>query len=587
MAPLAIAIPLLVACLLLALGGWIPRGATDLLALGAAAGCLINAVIMLVSGQRVVYWVGGWSTGGGHGVGIPLVADQAAAGLAALIALLTFCALLYSWRYFDSAEAHFPVLVLLFMTGMTGFVLVGDLFTMFVSFELMGAVGYALAGYKIEEPDSVQGAFTFGVTNSIGAYFALTGVALLYARTGQLGLAQLGTSLSGKPADALVRLGFALVFAGWLVKAAAVPFHFWLADAHAVAPSPVCVLFSGVMAPLGVYGVARVYWVAGAGVIPASAVRIALLSLGILTAVLGAIMAATQRHLKRMLAYSTIAHSGLFLIAVASLDAEGIAGAGTYLLGHAGVKGALFLLVGLLLAVYGSVDEIDLHGRARRHRVLGGLFVLAGLALAGLPPFGTGLGKAVAEEATGNPLLVALFVVVSAVTGGVVLRAGFRVYFDLGRRRQTEDGLVTPGSDELPEVDHRLRKAPPTMLAAVVILLGLGLAVGTLPGLGARIGAAAGLLADPTGYRSSVLAGSQALGGQVDAGWHPEGLLLAGLSTVVAIGVAAVSLYARPVAAFHGPVRLLHRVHSGHIGDYVAWLTLGVALLSGTMLAFQ
>src|SRR5437762_3313988 len=100
MAPLAIAIPLLVACLLLALGGRIPRGATDLLALGAAAGCLVNAVIMLGSGQRVVYWVGGWSTGGGHGVGIPLVADQAAAGLSALIALLTFCALLYSWRYF-------------------------------------------------------------------------------------------------------------------------------------------------------------------------------------------------------------------------------------------------------------------------------------------------------------------------------------------------------------------------------------------------------------------------------------------------------------------------------------------------------
>ena len=586
MPPLAIAIPLPAACLLLALGGRIPRMATDLLALGAVVGCLVNAVVMIgaAGADRVVYWVGGWSPGGGHGVGIALVVDQVGAGLAALIALLTLFALLYSWRYFDSVDAHFPVLVLLFLTGMTGFVLVGDLFTMFVCFELMGAVGYALAGYKIEEPDSVQGAFTFGVTNSLGAYFALTGIAMLYARTGQLGLAQIGEGLAGHPADALVRIGFALVCAGWLVKAAAVPFHFWLADAHAVAPSPVCVLFSGVMAPLGIYGVARIYWTLGAGVVPGSAVRIALLSLGILTALVGAIMAATQRHLKRLLAYSTIAHSGLFLIALAPLTASGVAGAGTYLLGHAGVKGALFLLTGLLLAFYGSVDEVGLYRRATGHHVLGGLFVLAALALAGLPPFGSALGKAVAEHAVENPVLIAVFLVVSAVTGGVVLRAGLRVFFGLGRQPHADGAEVTSGADERPEVTGPLPRTPPTMFAAILGLLLLGLAVGALPAIGAHIGAAAATFADPAGYRAAVLTGASAAGSAVDAGWYGTGVMLAGLSTVAAVGIAMLSLYVKGPAVVRGPVSVLHRVHSGHVGDYAAWLVLGIALLAGIIL---
>jgi multicomponent Na+:H+ antiporter subunit D len=576
-APLAIAIPLLAACLLLALGPRIPRLATDFLATATAAGCLVNAIILLYRGNQV-YWLGGWSPNGGHGVGIELVVDPAGAGLAVLIALLTLCALLFGWRYFETAEAHFPVLVLLFLAGMTGFVLVGDLFTMFVCFELMGAVGYALAGYKIEEPNSVQGAFTFGVTNSLGAYFTLSGIALLYARTGQLGLAQIGAELAGHPADLLVRTAFALVCTGWLVKAAAAPFHFWLADAHAVAPSPVCVLFSGVMAPLGVYGVARVYWVTFAGTLPGSAVRVGLVALGVLTAVTGAVMALGQRHIKRLLAFSTIAHSGLFLVALGALTPDGIAGAATYLLGHAGTKGALFLLTGLLLAFYGSVDKHDLSGRARGHHVLGGLWILAALLLAGLPPFGPGLGKALAEHATESPPLIALFVVVSAVTGGAVLRVGLRVFFGYGPRAPGEED-ATSGSHEQAEVDQPLPRTPPTMFAATVLLLGTGLAVGLVPSLSAAIGHAATVFADPAGYRAAVLGPAiQPAAGSVAAGWTSSGVLLGALSTVLAVGVA--------LSPLGMPWRPLHRLHSGHVGDYAAALLLGVAVLAGiTVLA--
>jgi multicomponent Na+:H+ antiporter subunit D len=585
MVPLAVAIPLLAACLLLVVGGRLPRLVVDLLSTGAAAGCLANAVVLVATTteRQEVYWLGGWSPRGGHGVGVAFVADQAGAALTTLIALLTVCALLFGWRYFDTVEPHYPVLVLLFLTGMTGFVLAGDLFTMFVFFELMGAVAYALAGYEIEEPDTVQAAFAFGVTNSLGAYFTLTGIALLYAETGQLGLAQIGAELATHEPNVLVRTGFALVCVGWLVKAAAVPFHFWLADAHAVAPAPVCVLFSGVMAPLGIYGVARVYWTTFAGTLPQVSVRAVLLGFGVVTALVGAVMAATQRHLKRMLAYSTIAHSGLFLVALAALTPDGTAGAFTYLAGHAGVKGALFLLTGMLLAFYGSVDETELHGRVVHHRVLGGLFVVAALALAGMPPFGAGLGKALAEETVGSPVLAAVFVLVSAVTGGAVLRAGLRVYFGLGTRPR-EPATVTAGTNERTEVRERPPHAPAPMIAAIVALLGASLALGVVPTLTELAGHAGAALTDTGGYRSAVLAGDTVAPGAAHVGWNTSGLLLSALSTVAAMLVAAMALRRPPVPAALSRIgTVLHNVHSGHVGDYAAWLLLGVGVLTGTV----
>jgi multicomponent Na+:H+ antiporter subunit D len=596
LAPIAIAAPIIVACLLVAISDHVPRAVTDGVATLTAFGCAaVLAVLVGATGDgRVVTWAGHWMPVHGRTVGISLVADRLGTGLALVAAILVGCALLYGWRYFESVEGHYHALVLLFLAGMVGFTLSGDLFNMFVFFELMGACGYALTAFKIEDKAAVHGGLNFGIINSLGAYLTATGLGLLYSRTGQLGLPQLSRALAGHRADALVVAAFVLVSTGWLVKAAVVPFHFWTADVEAVAPSPICTVFSGAMVELGVYGVARVYWVVFDGTLDAGDTRHALLCFGVVTAIVGAVMCLGQRDFKRLLAFSTIAHVGLFLTAVGVLTSDGLGGAAVYVAGQAGVKGALFLLAGVVLNRYRSVDEAYLHDRGSPRDPLGWLIVVAGLGLAGLPPFGTSLGKALSEEALqkeGFAWGPVLFVAVSALTGGAVLRMAGRVFFGLSDPPESVEGGVGgyAGDEQDPETAARLDRMPPTMVAAIAILLGGGLAVGVVPAIVDAISAGAQRFVERGEYVRQALDGAPAAPLALPpVGWTTAGVLLGLLSALIAVLVAGAALYHDRLQARIGALaeagRLvmlrLHRLHSGHIGDYVTWLFVGVAALA-------
>jgi multicomponent Na+:H+ antiporter subunit D len=587
--PVLVALPILVACLLAATGSVLPRRAIDTIATLTALAVTGLAAALLVGTDpdRTVSWFGGWSPTHRLSVGIPFVADSTGAALALLVGGLTSCALLFSWRYFESISGHFHALVLFFAAGMEGFVLSGDLFDMFVFFEVMGAAAYALTGFEIEDEEAVQGGLNFGIINSLGAYLSLAGLALLYSRVGQLGLPQLGDALSGKPPDALVVASFVLIVTGFTVKAAVVPFHFWLADAHAVAPAPICVLFSGVMVELGLYGVARVFWTVYGETLPLDDIRRAFLVAGAVTAVVGAAMCFGQTHLKRLLAFSTIAHVGLFTVAFATLSSDGTGGAMLYVLGHAGVKSALFLVAGVLLSSFGSVDELDLFGRARRHRLMATLYFAAALGLAGLPPFGTALGKSISEDATitaGYLWAPALFVLVSAVTAGAVIRAGARIYLGLGAKPEPSSGGDTSGEEE--SGTGGLSHIPVTMLVAIIVLILGGLAAGVVPHGGQAVAHAAERLIDGTGYADQALTGAAPtpLRPEPKADWTPLGVGLGVVSTLLAFAFAAAGLWPRRLRLLLRPLEsgmgVLRRLHTGHVGDYVAWLFAGVAALA-------
>ncbi|MCQ9165752.1 complex I subunit 5 family protein [Arthrobacter sp. STN4] len=589
--PAVVAAPIVVACLLLALGRRLDRPTIDVVAIAtSAAVATADGVLLSAAGNhRLVAWLGGWRPQHGASVGIVFVGDQVGAGAALVAGVLMTCALAYSWRYFEDIHVNFHALMLLFLAGLTGFSLSGDLFNMFVFFELMGVAAYALTAVKVEDPTAVHGALNFGVINSLGAYISLMGIGMLYAATGQLNLALLSRALTARGPDVLVVVGFVAVATGFLVKAAAVPFHFWLDDAHAVAPTPVCVLFSGIMVELGLYGVARLYWVAFSGTLEAGTIQRLFVVLGVVTAVVGSVMCLLQRHLKRLLAFSTIAHTGMFLIAVGSLNPVATAGTAVYVVGHAAVKSVLFLCAGVLLNRFGSVDEFTLQGKGRDARLTGIVFMLAGLGLAGMPPFAVGLGKVMAEEGVVRAGLwwgPVLFLLVAAATGGAVLRVGARVFLGIGRGPGAEEAGAMSGDEEKRELATGMTRLPVTMGIPLTALLAAGAIVGLLPGFGDQAALAAGRFAGRAGYVAAVLDGTTSYGASpaASAGWSVEGIVLCLASVGAAALVALLGLYGtalpRQILAVLRTARpalhMMRSVHSGHIGDYAAWLLFGV-----------
>ncbi len=595
--PLPVALPLLGAAMVAALRRWLSRAMADTLGILIAGTTLAICSTLLAHAAHgtTVYWFGNWYPRGSMVLGIAFVVDPIGAGLATLAALLTTLSLLFSWRFVDCGDGHFQPLMLVFLAAMCGFSLTGDLFNLFVFFELMSTAAFALCGLKTAEPAPLQGAFNFAITNTVAAFLVLTGIAMLYSVTGALNMAQISLAL-GSRHDPLVLFAFTLITCGFMIKAAIVPFHLWLPDAHAVAPTPVCVLFSGIMVELGLYAVVRLHSVLFAQALaPASGrLRVLLLVFGGATVVVGGLMCYAEHHLKRLLAFSTICHAGMMLSAFAIQGPLAIAAMLTYLLGHALVKSSLFFTSGILLHRLRSISEQEIYRRGRPLRWTASLWFLGGAGLAAAPPFVTLLGEAGADHAAehaGVHGISLLYLVGGVLTGAAVLRVGMHTFFGWGTKPGSDSAADVGELPETGEQDQRIfwyHIFPPAfcILAAATLTFA--------PGWLSVLREGAAHLASQPAYLHTVYTGQTVALNAPD--WHEglSGASLRGLlALLLAIALASSSVFGARlprslrlgVYLEHG-LKPLRAMQSGHPGDYVLWLTIGLAIFGSTAVFF-
>lgn len=592
--PGPVVMPMVAAALLAGARKHLPRAAVDTIAIFAALLTAVDCGLLLEQARRdtIVYWLGNWHPRGSMVLGIGLVIDPVGASIALLCSVLTVLALLYSWSHTDSGANHFQPLMLIFLAGMCGFSLTGDMFNMFVFFELMSTAAFALTGLKTGEPAPLQGAFNFAVTNTVAAFMVLIGIGMVYAVTGALNMAQAGVLLQHRH-DALVLFACALITCGYFTKAAVVPFHFWLADAHAVSPTPVCVLFSGVMVELGLYAVHRLYAVIFVPAIDGRAgmLRGILLTLAIASAVAGGLMCFAQHHIKRLLAFSTVSHAGLMLIAMSLQGPVATAGFVFYLFGHAFAKSALFFLAGVMLERFRTASEPLLFGRGRGHWAIAALWFLGGLGLAGAPGFGTMAGESLADhaaEAVGLKWISYTFVLSGILTAGAVFRVGMH-FLGWGTSPISDRSAQV---DEEPDTSEKHRTpwyliTPPALcLAACIALLFVPHLQEAALAAGQRFWSQAAYL-HATYTRTSLPLPPV----HVDLDMK-SAYLHGGMAAVLAILLALSSVYrkrlwryVRAGAFLEGPLLALRTLQSGHVGDYVTWMTVGMATI-GTAFVF-
>jgi multicomponent Na+:H+ antiporter subunit D len=430
--PLMVAVPLGVGFAIVAIAHI--RGVSRLVGACCVAGvlaCLVMALVLLGGGTVHVY-VGGW--GPQRTLGIGMVCDGLAKLMLVTINLVALASVVFATAYMRRFTRVwlFYALFSLMTAAMNGVVLAGDLFNLFVFLEVAAIASYALVAFGCEA-EELEAAFKYAVLGTVGSAFVLMGVAVLYALTGQLNMAKVAAllpkvGLSGPG----VLLGAGALMAGLALKAAMVPFHAWLPDAHPSAPAPISAMLSGVLIKAsGVYALARVVFnVLGGG----SHYATILIVLGGVSMLVGVLLAVGQWDFKRLLAYHSISQMGYVLLALGVgaqvagsegvLARNGVAalcvfGGLYHLFNHATFKSLLFLSSGSIEQQTGTRQLKELGGLARRMPVTSFGCRVGALSIAGVPPFNGFFSKLiiiVAVALAGRPVLAALAALVALVT---------------------------------------------------------------------------------------------------------------------------------------------------------------------------
>lgn len=301
---------------------------------------------------------------------------------------------IFSYKYMEGDESQdkYYALLLILLGAIVGLSSAADLFNLWVFFELMCVSSYILVAFRNERWESVEAGFKYLVMSVSGSMLVLLGISVIFGQLGQLDLLKIHAQVSGMQ---IPLVGAAVLFiAGFGVKAAIVPFHTWLPDAHSEAPSGISAMLSGIVIEAGLFAMLR-------SVLSLTGLGIGIGTIFIVAAVfsmfVGNIMALAQKRLKRMLAYSSIAQMGYIVlglgIGLQFKEISGLEGGFFHIITHAGMKGLTFLAAGLIIHSIGSGDIDDMSGLAKKMPLLALSFAIAVLGLAGVPPMSGFMSK--------------------------------------------------------------------------------------------------------------------------------------------------------------------------------------------------
>ena len=432
LAPLPVLLPLLGAAGALLVSGH-PSFQRALSTTVLSAVLAVSVVLLFVAdaeGASSVS-VGGWAVP----LGIVLVVDRLSALMLVVASTVALGVLVFAVGQgaADGSEetplSIFHPTFLVLVAGVSNAFLAGDLFNLYVGFEILLMASYVLLTLG-GTAARIRGGITYVIVSLTSSLLFLAAIGLVYAATGTVNMAQLAVRLGGLPAGTQVLLQSMLLIA-FGIKAAVFPLSAWLPDSYPTAPAPVTAVFAGLLTKVGVYAIIRTQTL----LFPGGALDGVLLWAALATMLIGILGAVAQSDLRRMLSFTLVSHIGYMVFGIALGTAAGLAGAVFYVAHHIAIQTTLFLVAGLIERQGGTTSIDKLGGLARRSPLLAVLFFVPAMNLAGIPPLSGFIGKlgllqaGVADGSAGALTLVAGGVVTSLLTLLAVARVWTRAFW--------------------------------------------------------------------------------------------------------------------------------------------------------------
>lgn len=333
----------------------------------------------------IVYKMGNWPPP----LGIVMAFDSFSAFMVLIISIIVFTGSLFSLRYMSNytGQWKFYTLFMLMTAGMMGICITGDLFNMFVFLEIAAISSYALVAFGVDA-EELEASFKYIVMGEIGGLTFLLAIALIYAKTSTLNLADISTSLQVIRHTTFFSMTLGMMLFAFSIKAALVPFHSWLPDAYPAAPAPISSLLAGICTKVfGIYTTARIVFnVFGLTRANDPMFFNILIGLGLLSIAFAGLTALNQKDYKRLLAYSSISQVGFIMLGFGIGNYYGVVGAILYILAHGLAKALLFLTSGSVVHATGTRDLQKLAGLGERMPTTAWSFRIGALSVIGLPP---------------------------------------------------------------------------------------------------------------------------------------------------------------------------------------------------------